>query len=166
MTMNAERRGFTLVELIVVILLIGILVAFGVPQYMRAMENNKAEDAASMTNMIGTANRMYALYHSGNLASGTLSSSCSGNCAQDYTACDLVRCKYVAAMDFDKYAYAISVGGSCGGGVAACAARRTSGSNSTTTSPYSTWGYSVTTTGQMNMIPCSGSSSCPPTPTQ
>ena len=150
---RTSARGFTLTELIVVILLIGILAAFGIPQYMKALENSKAEDAASLTNMIGTANRMYALDHNGTFAAGTLATGCGTlSCVGAGQACDLVACKYVASVDFDNKPYAISVGASCANGATACARRSTSGTSGTNTSPYSTWGYSVDASGTITPL--------------
>ncbi len=149
-----ERKGFTLIELMVVIMLIGILTAFGLPQYMKAIENNKAEDAGSVTNMVATANRMYALDHSNTYAAGSMD-SCAGYsaCTGSGNPCELVGCRYLSSMDFQNYSYTITVGGDCGAGVsAACSKRRTSGNNSTSSSPYNGWGYSVDTNGLMTTI--------------
>jgi len=39
------RKGFTLVELAVVIVIIGVLAAFGVPQFLKSVERSKAAEA-------------------------------------------------------------------------------------------------------------------------
>ena len=36
------RKGFTLVELAVVIVIIGVLAAFGVPKFLQSVEKSKA----------------------------------------------------------------------------------------------------------------------------
>ncbi len=37
-----NRKGFTLVELAVVIVIIGVLAAFGVPRFLKSVERSKA----------------------------------------------------------------------------------------------------------------------------
>ena len=40
-----NRKGFTLVELAVVIVIIGVLAAFGVPKFLKSVERSKAAEA-------------------------------------------------------------------------------------------------------------------------
>ena len=42
-----NRKGFTLVELAVVIVIIGVLAAFGVPRFLKSVERSKAAEAFS-----------------------------------------------------------------------------------------------------------------------
>jgi prepilin-type N-terminal cleavage/methylation domain-containing protein len=42
-----NRKGFTLVELAVVIVIIGVLAAFGVPRFLKSVERSKASEAFS-----------------------------------------------------------------------------------------------------------------------
>jgi prepilin-type N-terminal cleavage/methylation domain-containing protein len=42
-----NRKGFTLVELAVVIVIIGVLAAFGVPRFIKSVERSKAAEAFS-----------------------------------------------------------------------------------------------------------------------
>jgi prepilin-type N-terminal cleavage/methylation domain-containing protein len=42
---KGTRKGFTLVELAVVIVIIGVLAAFGVPQFLKSVERSKAAEA-------------------------------------------------------------------------------------------------------------------------
>ena len=72
---KTQRGGFTLIELVVVVMIIGVLAAFAIPQLMRTMESTKADDAAGIVKMIGTANRMYFV-DKGSYVSGTLTTAC------------------------------------------------------------------------------------------
>ncbi|MBI3553305.1 MAG: type II secretion system protein [Elusimicrobia bacterium] len=104
------QAGFTLMELMVVVTIIGILAAFAIPQYLRSVETSKADDAAALMNMVATTNRMFALDHGGVYNSGYLTTACTGAIPNpcDTTPgspCNLVYCKYLAPQDFDKKTY-------------------------------------------------------------
>lgn len=143
--MKPVRKGFTLIELMVVVFIIGILASMGVPHYLKTVETSRASDAVAIGHMLANAYRMYKIDHapaSENL-SGNMTDSCnSGNCVPtDRSACRLVRCQYVAAQQWGTgpggqayYVYMVGPA-SCGGG-AACTRRN--GGNS----PYNTWRYS------------------------
>lgn len=155
-------RGFTLVELLVTVLIVGILAAFGVPQYLKTVENSKADDAASLVAIIGTQNRIYAVAHDSTYTRGTLSNACnSASCVGGATppACDLVACGYLARQDWNSkpWIFATDDGSASpttctagtfsltGANFVSCAARRP-GANS----PYNTWGYGYHLTGDFS----------------
>jgi prepilin-type N-terminal cleavage/methylation domain-containing protein len=59
MVNRMRRRGFTLVELAVVIVIIGVLAAFGVPQFLKSVERSKAAEAFNYLSAIRSAQERY-----------------------------------------------------------------------------------------------------------
>lgn len=160
-------RGFTLIEMIVVVLIMGILAALAVPSYLQSVENTKADDAVGMVSMIGTTNRMFALDHNGVYVTGDFPAAGGGSCAAGGAtctapwtgACKLVACKYLADQDWGTKAYDYSTAGNAtgtgactiastgGSNVVACAKRRAGAFPGTASATYNVWWYSIDTAG-------------------
>lgn len=56
---RSRRRGFTLVELAVVVVIIGVLAAFGVPRFLQSVERSKASEAFGYCSAVRSAQERY-----------------------------------------------------------------------------------------------------------
>ena len=54
-----SRKGFSLVELSVVVIIIGVLAAFGVPRLLQSVERSKASEAFNYLSMVRSAQERY-----------------------------------------------------------------------------------------------------------
>jgi len=161
-----NREGFTLAELVVVVLILGILASMAVPYYYKSIETSRAGDSIALGHLVGNANRMYSLDNPGVYLSGQLSNSCSSQtCGAASGACKLVACGYVAAQDWTNSSYDIfacngGAGGACCGssgtetGVS-CVAHKAGAS-----APYSGWQYQFYNSGRCYAV-ASGEPPCP-----
>ena len=61
MTKRNARRGFTLIEMLVVVLIIGILAAVAVPQYQLAVEKSRIAEAITQVRAIANAQKVFFL---------------------------------------------------------------------------------------------------------
>ena len=64
MTINPKSggtRGYTLVEMMIVLVVMGVMISFGIPQFSRALEQSRANVAGANLRAIWTAERIYWL---------------------------------------------------------------------------------------------------------
>ena len=57
--MRGNKRGFTLVELAVVVVIIGVLAAFAVPRFLASVERSKAAEAFNYLSSVQAAQERY-----------------------------------------------------------------------------------------------------------
>ena len=57
------KGGFTLLELLMVMIIIGILATLAVPQYLRFIEKSRAAEAVGVLGAVKTAEGLYMLEH-------------------------------------------------------------------------------------------------------
>lgn len=165
----AGAEGFTLTELMVVVVIIGLMAAFAVPSYMRSVEMGKADEAVAVLSMVAATNRMFAMNHGNQYATGSFPANiCSINpppcpAVGPWSACDLVFCGYLSDQDWGKFPYQVAAAGSAsanaacpiagtGGAnaVVSCVKRKTGSTPGTSNTPYMNWWYSTNALGTIS----------------
>ena len=76
--MQSNRSGWTVVELLVAIVIIGILVSFAVPAYMRSIERSKCSQAMSNLRTIRQAELAYFVARQGYTSDWSLLGTIAG----------------------------------------------------------------------------------------
>lgn len=84
--MPKQLRGFSLIELMIVIAILGIVVAFGYPSYRdQVMKARRAEGLGELLELAGKLERHYADQVPGTYAGATLGSNPATNIHRAYT---------------------------------------------------------------------------------
>jgi len=58
-----DKKGFTLIELMVVVVIVGVLAAVAVPMYTRTIKNSRTTEATARLSAIMKAAKLYYLQH-------------------------------------------------------------------------------------------------------
>jgi prepilin-type N-terminal cleavage/methylation domain-containing protein len=165
--MKKNKKGFTLIELVVVTVIMGILASMGVPYYLKTVESSKASDAVAIGPMLATSYRMFKVDTSGATLNGTITDNCNGGACltTDTTGCRLIRCNYVARQSWNASAYNFTV--NAGVPIIVNVSRKNGGSPGTNTPGYSTWGYAFSDMSVVGIPGCAptGGTGALPTPT-
>jgi len=61
--MMKNKKGFTLIELMVVVIIVGILAAVAIPLYTAHVDQAKASEGAALVGSVRTAERVYYSQH-------------------------------------------------------------------------------------------------------
>lgn len=72
---NRNDRGFTLIELMIVVVIIGILAALAIPRFMSSAAKSKQAEAQELLKQIYTMQRAYFMEHETYCLNGVTASS-------------------------------------------------------------------------------------------
>ena len=70
---NTNKKGFTLVEIMIVVAIIGLLAAIGIPSFQKARDNSRSKSCINNLRMIAAGTEQYMMDN--NTTSATLPQS-------------------------------------------------------------------------------------------
>jgi len=73
--MKRSNKGFTLIELMIVVVIVGVLSALAVPRFMRAATKSKQSEAREILKQIYTMERAYFIEHETYILNGVTASA-------------------------------------------------------------------------------------------
>jgi len=169
-----NKKGFTLIEILVVVVVVSVLAAISLTQMAKIVENSKLTDAITLINAVANAQKMARLEYPNTVTAqfGKLQTIKSGTCAATSTSlstiADYMNCKYLTQHDWSNLSYTYYIcngsgggGGCCGdtGSPVACATR------GSTVHPasgdYAGWHVGILSTGQC-VTSCASCKTQPP----
>ena len=98
--MRRSERGFTLIELMIVVVIIGILAALAIPQFMRTGAKSKQSEAKGVLKQIYTMQRAYFIEYDSYCLNGVVAD------ASNQTAFAILA---VEIMPSARYTYTVTV---------------------------------------------------------